>query len=87
LRQICAYRLLAAIKGMSLPDLPSSISLLPPPRNFADAVYNYSTKFLQDNGLPLRRRLLWFIRFTKYFIAMKGGINLLKAKTYTLYGS
>lgn len=87
LRQICACRLLAAIKGTSLPDLPSSVSLLPPPRNFADAVYNYSAKFLWDDGLPLKLRLLWFIRFTKYFVAMKGGIDLLKAKTYTLYGS
>ena len=86
LRQASADRLFAAINNKPLPSLPSQRSILDPPSGLVDAIKNYSFLFLQDNGLPLTRRIRWFIRFTKYYAAMIRGFGLLKAKTYTLYG-
>jgi hypothetical protein len=42
--------------------------------------------FLQDHGLPLRRRLILFIGFLKYYAAMKSGMIFLKRKSYEIYG-
>ena len=87
LRQASAYRLLAAIKNEFLPELPEQSILEDPPDNLAHAFMRYFSIYLKDYGLPLYWRLLWFIRFTKYYAAMKGGMGFLKRKSYTLYGS
>jgi hypothetical protein len=86
-RQASARRLHAAIEGRTLPIQPWQIQTLEPPPDIIKAVLNYSWLFLTDHGLPLGRRIRWFIRFTKYYAAMKGGMNFLRAKTYTLYGN
>ena len=87
LRQASANRLLAAIKNESLPELPEHQTSEVPPNNLAHAFMNYFSFFLKDYGLPLYWRLLWFVRFTKYYAAMKSGLTFLKRKSYTLYGS
>ncbi|EFK08325.1 conserved hypothetical protein [delta proteobacterium NaphS2] len=87
IRQASASKLDAAIKGRAMPDFPGRKEILPPPRNFYEAIFKYATIFLFDRGLTWRRRLLWFLRFAKYYAAMKGGVAFLKRKTYTLYGS
>ncbi len=87
LRQLSAHRLLAAIKNESLPELPEQSIFEVPPDNLAHAFVKYFSIFLKDYGLPLYWRLLWFVRFTKYYAAMKSGIVFLKRKSYTLYGS
>jgi len=87
LRQSSAHRLLAAIKNESLPELPEQSILEIPPDNLAHAFVKYFSIFFKDYGLPLYWRLLWFVRFTKYYAAMKSGIVFLKRKSYTLYGS
>jgi len=86
LRQAAATRLHAAIEGKPLPTYKPQHRLLPAPAGMREA-FKLSASFLTDHGLPMRRRLLWFIRFSKYYAAMKGGLGFLKAKTYTLYGS
>lgn len=86
LRQISAKRLLGAIQGKPLPGFPDSIAMEKPPKNLAHAVIHYFSVFLTDYGLPLTWRLLWFVRYTKYFAAMKSGFGFLKRKSYTLYG-
>ncbi len=86
-RQASAHRLLAAIEGELLPDLPDYVAMEKPPANLAHLFSKCFTVFLADHGLPLSRRLRWFIRFTKYHASMKSGLHFLKRKTYTLYGS
>lgn len=87
LRQLSAIRLKAFIDYEKLIDLPDRIEILDPPAGMIEAVTRYSWLFLKDYGLPMRSRLRWFIRFTKYYAAMKVGVGFLKAKTYSLYGS
>ena len=87
LRQVSAQRLLAAIENKPLPALPDHLTLEHPPDNLVRAIMKYFAIFLTDYGLPVSWRLLWFIRFTKYYAAMKSGMNFLKRKSYTLYGS
>lgn len=86
LRQASAQRLVSAIEGRSLTDLPDHFKPEEPPQSLAFAFYKYFFIFLKDYGLPFGWRLLWFIRFTKYYAAMKGGLHFLKRKSYTLYG-
>ena len=87
LRQVSAQRLLAAIEDKPLPKLPDHLISEDPPDNLVHAIMKYFAIFLTDYGLPISWRLLWFIRFTKYYAAMKSGMNFLKRKSYTLYGS
>lgn len=87
LRQISAQRLLAVIEDKPLPALPDHLISEDPPDNLVHAIMKYFAIFLTDYGLPVSWRLLWFIRFTKYYAAMKSGMNFLKRKSYTLYGS
>ena len=87
-RQISAQRLLAAIEDKPLPALlPDHLTSEDPPDNLVHAIMKYFAIFLTDYGLPISWRLLLFIRFTKYYAAMKSGMNFLKRKSYTLYGS
>jgi len=86
LRQVSAQRLVSVIENRPLPDLPNHFKPEEPPQNLAFAFYKYFFIFLKDYGLPLGWRLLWFVRFTKYYAAMKGGLHFLKRKSYTLYG-
>jgi len=85
-RQVSAERLVSAIENRPLPEIPDYFKQEEPPRSLAIAFYKYFFIFLKDYGLPLGWRLLWFVRFTKYFAAMKGGLYFLKRKSYTLYG-
>lgn len=87
IRQVSAQRLVSVIEDRPLPDLPEHFKLEEPPQSLAFAFYKYFFIFLKDYGLPLDWRLLWFIRFTKYYAAMKSGLTFLKRKSYTLYGS
>jgi len=87
LRQTQAMRLLAAIKGRSMPPLSDKVEMVEPAKNLAQAFLRYSSICLTDYGLPIFRRLRWLIRFTKYYAAMKSGMSFLRNKTYTLYGS
>lgn len=87
LRQVSAQRLVSSIEDRPLPDLPDHFKPEEPPRSLAFAFYKYFFIFLKDYGLPLSLRLLWFVRFTKYYAAMKGGMDFLKRKSYILYGS
>jgi len=86
LRQISAQRLLSAIGGHPLPPQPSHSILEKPPGNLLQAFLIYSSGFLLDHGLPLRRRLILFMGFFKYFAAMKSGLSFLKRKSYEIYG-
>ena len=85
-RQVSAQRLFAAIENKPLPELPNHLISEEPPYNLAHAFMKYFSIFLKDYGLPLSWRLLWFVRFTKYYAAMKSGLSFLKRKSYTLYG-
>lgn len=87
MRQVSARRLLAAIEGMPLPSLPNDLVLEQPSANLAHTFVRYFSVCLTDYGLPLSRRLLWFVRLTKYHAAMKSGLHFLKRMSYTLYGS
>lgn len=85
-RQVSAQRLLSAIDGHPLPEQPSQSALEKPPSNLFQAFLIYFSVFLQDYGLPLKRRLILFIGFLKYYAAMKSGMNFLKRKSYEIYG-
>lgn len=87
LRQFSAQRLLAAIEGHPLPKQPSQSFFNKPPSNLFQAFWIYFSVFLQDHGLPLKRRLILFIGFLKYYAAMKNGLSFLKRKSYEIYGS
>jgi hypothetical protein len=87
LRQVTAQRLYAAIKGRPLPELPENIEMEKPPTNLVQAFFMCFPVFLFDYGLPITRRIRWFIRFTKYYAAMKKGLHFLKRRTYMLYGN
>jgi len=87
LRQASARRLQSAIEGAPLPDLPKGASIEIPPANLLRALIRSFSVFMLDRGLPLSRRALWFMRFTKYYGAMKSGLGFLKRKSYKLYGS
>jgi len=87
LRQASAQRLLSTIEDRPLPKLPNHLIIEVQPDNLIHAFMKYSSIFLTDYGLPLGWRLLWFVRFTKYYAAMKSGLNFLKRKSYSLYGS
>jgi hypothetical protein len=87
MRQASARRLFAAVEGDPLPDLPEDVPLQEQPASLAHAFINYFSVCLTDYGLPITRRLIWFIRLTKYHAAMKSGLAFLKRKSYTLYGS
>lgn len=86
LRQVSAQRLFSAIEDRPLPDLPKVFKQEEPPQSLSFAFSKYFSIFLKDYGLPLGWRILWFVRFTKYYAAMKGGLHFLKRKSYTLYG-
>jgi hypothetical protein len=86
LRQVSAQRLLFAIDGLPLPAQPSQSALEKPPSNLFQAFLIYFSVFLKDHGLPLKRRLILFIGFFKYYAAMKSGISFLKRKSYEIYG-
>jgi len=86
LRQVSAQRLLFAIDGRPLPAHPSQLALEKPPSNLLQAALIYFSVFLQDHGLPLKRRLSLFIGFLKYYAAMKSGMSFLKRKSYEIYG-
>ncbi len=87
IRQFSAKRLLSAIEGLSLPDLPQHGISEKPPTNLFNAILKYFSVFFLDHGLPLQRRFILFVGFTKYYAAMKSGLNFLKRKSYELYGS
>jgi hypothetical protein len=87
MRQVSARRLYAAIKGWPLPELSDDVVMVDPPENLGQAFIKYFSICLKDFGLPFGRRIRWFIRFTKYYAAMKSGLRFLMTKTYTLYGS
>jgi hypothetical protein len=86
LRQVSAQLLLSAIEGHSLPKPPSQLILEKLPSNLFQAFLIYFSGFLLDHGLPLRRRLILFIGFFKYYAAMKSGLSFLKRKSYEIYG-
>lgn len=86
LRQVSAERLASAIKNRPLPVLPEDVKMEAPPQSLASAFYKYFFIFLEDYGLPVGWRILWFIRFTKYYAAMKSNLHFLKRNSYTLYG-
>jgi len=87
IRQAAANRLCAAIEKKPLPQLPKFTIPDKMPKNLFEAIFHYASSFLTDTGLPMKTRIYWFIRFSKYYAAMKSGIKFLKSKTYTLYGS
>ena len=88
MRQNSAQRLKSAIEGRTLPEkLSSQSSLAKLPGNLFEAFLIYFSVFFQDHGLPLRRRLILFIGFLKYYAAMKSGISILKRKSYEIYDS
>jgi hypothetical protein len=86
LRQVSAQRLLSAIERHPLPKQPHQLIFEKPPSNLFQAFLIYFSVFLQDYGLPLKRRLILFIGFLKYYAAMKSGMNFLKRKSYEIYG-
>jgi glycosyltransferase involved in cell wall biosynthesis len=87
IRQLSALRLLSAIEGRPLLNLPDKAILEKAPKNLFRAALIYFSAFFLDQGLPLKRRFILFVGFTKYYAAMKSGLSLLKRKSYTLYGS
>ena len=86
MRQISAQRLLSAIEGGSIPELKAQFPVEKPPDNLLKAFKQYATVFLPDRGLPLKRRLILFLSFLKYYAAMKSGIRFLRRKSYEIYG-
>jgi glycosyltransferase involved in cell wall biosynthesis len=87
LRQVSAQRLLSSIEGRSLPAVSHCVVIEKPPANLLQAIFKYFTVFFRDYGLPLSRRFILFAGFLKYYAAMVSGLNFLKRKSYTLYGS
>ncbi|MFC1828892.1 hypothetical protein ACFL0O_04685 [Thermodesulfobacteriota bacterium] len=85
-RQLSAQRLMAAINDDPLPHLPQPVFVEPPTKNLLKAASSYFYAFMLDRGLPLKRRFILFVSFTKYYAAMKSGFSFLKRKSYTLYG-
>ncbi len=88
LRHVSAQRLFSAIEGHPLPRQLSQSQWATemPPTSLVQAILMYFSVFLQDHGLPLRRRLTLFIGFVKYYAAMKSGMSFLKRKSYEIYG-
>lgn len=87
LRQVSAQRLYLSIEGQPLPDLPNPLFMEKSPANLFHAIRFYFSVFLTDFGLPMNQRVQLFIKFSKYYAAMKGGLTFLKRKSYTLYGN
>jgi hypothetical protein len=81
-----AFISLRHIRQNSAQRLKSSQSSLAKlPGNLIEAFLIYFSVFLQDHDLPLRRRLILFIGFLKYYAAMKSGMSFLKRKSYEIY--